>query len=286
MARLYLTIAAVVTVFLVLVLYLPKSEPLVEIPDKTDNSPLELKVEPPIERGEQLIRPQINQNNDNNDINYNNNDNNNFRNEYNNDNKDDTTKGHRMLGTVDGLTLQMFKESAQRHQNKEQKAIVEALKHSWNAYKEYAWGADHLKPITKTKHNWFSVGLTILDSLDTLIMMGLEDGMHCEKSLLRLLSSNVCLEFNRGLEWIKNELRFDIYKDVNCFEMTIRALGMNFVWLWMSFAKTSLVICRIFRWIVIRLSLVQRAHYSDQSRRFGRTSNPLFRIAQTFGAFQ
>ena len=172
MARLYLTIAVVVTIFLVLFLYLPKSQSLVEINAKPDFSPLEIKADPPINRGsEQLIRPQINKINDNNDNNYNNDDN--FRNE----DKEDTTRGHEMLGSVDGLTLQMFKESAQKHQNKEQKAIVGALKHSWNAYKEYAWGADHLKPLTKTKHNWFSVGLTILDSMDTLIMMGLEDGI-------------------------------------------------------------------------------------------------------------
>jgi hypothetical protein len=33
------------------------------------------------------------------------------------------------------------------------------------------------------------------------------------------------VEFNEALKWIKSDLRFDIYRDVNCFEMTIRALG-------------------------------------------------------------
>jgi mannosyl-oligosaccharide alpha-1,2-mannosidase len=104
------------------------------------------------------------------------------------------------------LTLEIFSKSAEK-ENAQQRAIKQAVKHSWNGYRDYAWGEDHLKPITKSSDNWFGVGLTILDSLDTLIIMGLEK------------------EYQDGLEWVKGSLSFDNYKDVNCFEMTIRALA-------------------------------------------------------------
>ena len=94
----------------------------------------------------------------------------------------------------------------QKHSD-DQLAVVEAMKHSWNAYRKYAWGADHLKPLTRTTQNWFHVGLTILDSLDTLILMGMKD------------------ELEDAAKWTEDTLTFDIYRDVNCFEMTIRALG-------------------------------------------------------------
>lgn len=90
---------------------------------------------------------------------------------------------------------------------KEQKKVIEAIVHSWNGYKKYAWGSDHLRPLSMKDQNWFSVGLTIVDSVDTLILMGLED------------------EYNEAKEWIENSLNFEIHKDVNCFEMTIRVLG-------------------------------------------------------------
>lgn len=57
-----------------------------------------------------------------------------------------------------------------------QEAVKAAFKHAWSAYKKYAWGYDELKPISKTYHTWFGIGLTILDSLDTMHIMGLHDG--------------------------------------------------------------------------------------------------------------
>ena len=57
-----------------------------------------------------------------------------------------------------------------------QDAVVEAMKFAFNKYKEFAWGADHLQPITKSKNNWLHLGLTLVDSLDTLWMMGLKEG--------------------------------------------------------------------------------------------------------------
>ena len=62
-------------------------------------------------------------------------------------------------------------------QNERQMAVVKALKYSWSGYKKYAWGHDNIKPISKGYHEWFGLGLTIVDSLDTLYMMGLNEGM-------------------------------------------------------------------------------------------------------------
>jgi len=47
---------------------------------------------------------------------------------------------------------------------------------AWNNYKKYAWGMDELRPVSGRGTNWFGVGLTIVDSLDTLYIMGLKDG--------------------------------------------------------------------------------------------------------------
>ncbi|RWS10141.1 endoplasmic reticulum mannosyl-oligosaccharide 1:2-alpha-mannosidase-like protein, partial [Dinothrombium tinctorium] len=91
--------------------------------------------------------------------------------------------------------------------NDKQLKIIEAMRHSWSGYLSHAWGYDNLKPITKEGSNWFGVGLTIIDSLDTLLLMGLEK------------------EYNEALEWVKNDLTFDVNRYVNCFEMTIRVLG-------------------------------------------------------------
>lgn len=77
----------------------------------------------------------------------------------------------------DELSTADFKRMASK-QNAQQEAIIGAMKHSWEGYRKYAWGADHLKPITKGKQNWFGVGLTILDAMDTLLMMGMEKGNH------------------------------------------------------------------------------------------------------------
>lgn len=60
--------------------------------------------------------------------------------------------------------------------NERQSAVVAAFKHAWKGYKKYAWGHDHLKPITGTFHDWFNLGLTIVDALDTIYIMGLTEG--------------------------------------------------------------------------------------------------------------
>ncbi|HEY4612525.1 MAG TPA: glycoside hydrolase family 47 protein [Bacteroidota bacterium] len=81
--------------------------------------------------------------------------------------------------------------------------------HSWNAYKQYAWGYDALKPLSKQPHDWHSVSLymTPIDAYDTMLLMGLkEDAAEAKKLILDSLS------FDKNIE-------------VQAFEIIIRVLG-------------------------------------------------------------
>ncbi|XP_062536036.1 endoplasmic reticulum mannosyl-oligosaccharide 1,2-alpha-mannosidase isoform X2 [Armigeres subalbatus] len=91
--------------------------------------------------------------------------------------------------------------------NDRQRAVIEAFLHSWRGYKEFAWGHDNLKPISMSFSDWFALGLTIVDSLDTLYIMDLQE------------------EYDEARNWIDQYLRFDVNRDVNLFEVTIRVLG-------------------------------------------------------------
>ncbi|XP_044270175.1 endoplasmic reticulum mannosyl-oligosaccharide 1,2-alpha-mannosidase [Tribolium madens] len=88
-----------------------------------------------------------------------------------------------------------------------QEAVVKAFKHAWQGYKQFAWGHDHLKPITEGYSDWFGLGLSIVDAIDTIYIMGLTK------------------EYKEAREWIEKHLHFDVNRDVNLFEVTIRVLG-------------------------------------------------------------
>lgn len=74
------------------------------------------------------------------------------------------------------LTMLRYKCIFLGPQNERQHAVVEAFRHAWKGYKSYAWGHDNLKPVSRTFSDWFGIGLTIVDSLDTMLIMGLDDG--------------------------------------------------------------------------------------------------------------
>ncbi|RXN11523.1 endoplasmic reticulum mannosyl-oligosaccharide 1,2-alpha-mannosidase-like protein [Labeo rohita] len=86
-------------------------------------------------------------------------------------------------------------------------AVREAFRHAWKGYKAFAWGHDELKPISKTHGEWFGLGLTLIDALDTMWILGLKD------------------EFVEARKWVETELSFSKNVDVNLFESTIRILG-------------------------------------------------------------
>ena len=85
--------------------------------------------------------------------------------------------------------------------------VIEEFKYSWKAYKDYGYGQDEVLPVSKTWNKWFNLGLTLVDSLDTLWLMGLNQ------------------EFDEARAWVKSNLRLDQNVDVNLFECTIRELG-------------------------------------------------------------
>uniref|UniRef100_A0A672KPI3 alpha-1,2-Mannosidase n=1 Tax=Sinocyclocheilus grahami TaxID=75366 RepID=A0A672KPI3_SINGR len=86
-------------------------------------------------------------------------------------------------------------------------AVREAFRHAWKGYKNFAWGHDELKPISKSYGEWFGLGLTLIDALDTMWILGLKE------------------EFAEARQWVAKELSFDKNVDVNLFESTIRILG-------------------------------------------------------------
>ncbi|CAM4542726.1 hypothetical protein PO909_026100 [Leuciscus waleckii] len=93
------------------------------------------------------------------------------------------------------------------HAESRLEAVREAFRHAWKGYKEFAWGHDELKPISKSYGEWFGLGLTLIDALDTMWILGLKE------------------EFAEAREWVAKELSFDKNVDVNLFESTIRILG-------------------------------------------------------------
>jgi mannosyl-oligosaccharide alpha-1,2-mannosidase len=86
--------------------------------------------------------------------------------------------------------------------------IKAAMSFVWGSYKKYAWGRDELKPIShQGQDNWGGMGVTLVDSLDTLWIMGLTK------------------EFEEAKEWVRTRLTFSNAGAVSVFETTIRELG-------------------------------------------------------------
>lgn len=81
--------------------------------------------------------------------------------------------------------------------------------HAWSGYKQYAWGHDDLRPLTKTFYDWYGqpILMTPVDSLDTMILMGMKG------------------EAAKTRRFIVANLSFDKDIYVQNFEITIRHLG-------------------------------------------------------------
>jgi mannosyl-oligosaccharide alpha-1,2-mannosidase len=83
--------------------------------------------------------------------------------------------------------------------------IRAAFKFAWDSYKRAAWGSDFLNPLSGRGHDVFSGGLTIADSLDTLLLMGFDD------------------EFALGSAWLREN--FTLRGHYSVFEIVIRIVG-------------------------------------------------------------
>ncbi|XP_062192381.1 mannosyl-oligosaccharide 1,2-alpha-mannosidase MNS1-like isoform X2 [Phragmites australis] len=92
--------------------------------------------------------------------------------------------------------------------NSRREKVKEAMLHAWNSYVKYAWGQDELQPQSKNGVNSFGgLGATLVDSLDTLYIMGLKD------------------EFQKARDWVAESLNFDKDYEASVFETTIRVVG-------------------------------------------------------------
>lgn len=55
------------------------------------------------------------------------------------------------------------------------KHVLAAVRWAWEGYRLCAWGKDELQPVSCDGHDWFGLGLTLVDSLDTLILAGMTE---------------------------------------------------------------------------------------------------------------
>jgi len=90
-----------------------------------------------------------------------------------------------------------------------QAAVKEAFLHTWKGYKKHAWLQDEVNPVSGGYKNGFGQrGATLVDTLDTLIIMGLEDDFE------EAVKATKKIDFTTSA----------VYR-MNVFETTIRFLG-------------------------------------------------------------
>ncbi|KAF9890908.1 hypothetical protein FE257_005484 [Aspergillus nanangensis] len=96
-----------------------------------------------------------------------------------------------------------------RQRVKRQKAVKEAFTHAWNGYRKHAWMHDELSPLSgDTRETFAGWAATLVDSLDSLVIMGLMD------------------EFEEALKAIEHiDFSTTHATQINIFETNIRYLG-------------------------------------------------------------
>ena len=89
--------------------------------------------------------------------------------------------------------------------------VKREMRWSWEQYRQHAWGKDQIKPRSGGNESFplknHHLGLTLIEALDTLWIMGLDD------------------EFREGVDWVKTNLDFDVDGEVSVFETSIRLVG-------------------------------------------------------------
>lgn len=90
-------------------------------------------------------------------------------------------------------------------------AVREEYLWAWHQYVERALGADHIKPISGGREDFFveghSVGLSLVEAVDTLWLMEAD------------------AEVAQAVQWSVDELDFDIDAPFQVFETNIRMVG-------------------------------------------------------------
>jgi mannosyl-oligosaccharide alpha-1,2-mannosidase len=99
-------------------------------------------------------------------------------------------------------------ESEKKIREDRREHVKKAFLRSWGVYKEYAWGHDEFSSISGFKDHFGGWGATLIDAMDTLLIMGLDD------------------EFKDGVEFCKTvDFSVSHMEKLNVFETTIRYLG-------------------------------------------------------------
>ncbi|XP_034397060.1 mannosidase, alpha, class 1B, member 1b isoform X3 [Cyclopterus lumpus] len=122
-------------------------------------------------------------------------------------NTDQATEGTRDGDNMENSPVNQTGKLPNKSEARLLEAVQEAFLHSWKGYKDFAWGHDELRPLSKSYSEWFGLGLTLIDALDTMWILGLKK------------------EFEEAKSWVATELTFNKSVDVNLFESTIRILG-------------------------------------------------------------
>jgi len=114
-----------------------------------------------------------------------------------------------LLSAFQSALSQPNSQFAKLDKNEMAERVRQEFLHAWNAYKQYAWGHDDLKPLSKNFRDWHAVSLlmTPVDAMDTMILLGLTD------------------EAAKTREFVVKNLSFDHDLFVKNFEITIRLLG-------------------------------------------------------------
>jgi hypothetical protein len=86
--------------------------------------------------------------------------------------------------------------------------VKKAMQFAWDGYTKYAFGYDEVMPQSARGVNgWGGQGITLVDALDTLWLMGMKD------------------EFYKARDWVRDHLDHSKTGFVSVFETTIRDLG-------------------------------------------------------------
>lgn len=87
--------------------------------------------------------------------------------------------------------------------------VKQMVLHAWRGYREHAWGKDELNPVSRTGSDFYgqhSLALTIIDSLDTLLITGLN------KEYIEARDYALKVNFDKDME-------------ISVFESNIRIVG-------------------------------------------------------------
>ena len=86
--------------------------------------------------------------------------------------------------------------------------VKKSMQFVWDNYRNHAWGFDELRPVSGSgRNNWGGIGMTLVDSLDTLWVMDMKE------------------EFDEAVQWIDQNLHFNQNFNISVFEFTIRVVG-------------------------------------------------------------